>query len=60
MLVKNVPQPKKVFHLRFRPVRISIVYHIDLKEENIITEVPKNVRSLDEKLGLNIFPKKQS
>jgi len=40
--------------------KYSRVYHIDLKEENIITEVPKNVRSLDEKPGLNIFPKKQS
>ena len=36
------------------------VYHIDLKEENLITEVPKKVRELDEKLGLDIFPKKQS
>ena len=38
----------------------SRVYHIDLKEEGLITEVPKKVRMLDEKLGLNIFHKKQS
>ena len=36
------------------------VYHIDLKEEGLITEVPKKVRKLDEKIGLDIFPKKQS
>jgi hypothetical protein len=36
------------------------VYHIDLKEGGLITEVPKKVRELDEKLGLDIFPKKQS
>ncbi len=36
------------------------VYHIDLKEADLITEVPKKVRELDEKLGLDIFPKKQS
>jgi hypothetical protein len=37
-----------------------MVYHIDLKEEGLITEVPKKVRELDEKLGLGIFPKQQS
>lgn len=36
------------------------VYHIDLKEGGLITEVPKKVRKLDEKLGLDVFPKKQS
>ena len=36
------------------------VYHIDLKEGGLITEVPKKVRELDEKLGLDIFPKMQS
>ncbi len=34
------------------------VYHIDLKEADLITEVPKKVRELDEKLGLDVFPKK--
>ena len=34
------------------------VYHIDLKEGGLITEVPKKVRELDEKLGLDVFPKK--
>ncbi len=38
----------------------SKVYHVDLEEEGLITEVPKKVRMLDEKLGLYIFPKKQS
>jgi len=40
--------------------KYSRVYHIDLKEGGLITEVPKKVRELDEKLGLAIFPKKQS
>ncbi len=40
--------------------KYSRIYHIDLKEGGLITEVPKKVRVLDEKLGLNIFPKKQS
>lgn len=33
------------------------VYHVDLRDRNMITEVPKKVRDLVEKLGLNIFPK---
>ena len=40
--------------------KYSRIYHIDLKEGGLITEVPKKVRVLDEKLGLDIFPKKQS
>lgn len=40
--------------------RFSRIYHIDMKDGPMITEVPKNVRALDEKLGLNIFPKTQS
>ena len=40
--------------------KFSRVYHIDLKEKDLITEVPKKIRMLDEKLGLDIFPKKQS
>jgi len=40
--------------------KYSRVYHIDLKEGGLITEVPKKVQELDEKLGLEIFPKKQS
>ncbi|MBC8521548.1 MAG: hypothetical protein ISS94_03065 [Candidatus Syntrophoarchaeum sp.] len=32
------------------------VYHVDLKDHSMITEVPKKVRDLEEKLGLNIFP----
>ena len=33
------------------------VYHVDLRDRNMITEVPKKVRDLEERLGLNIFPK---
>jgi len=40
--------------------KYSRIYHIDFKEGGVITEVPKKVRILDEKLGLDIFPKKQS
>lgn len=40
--------------------KYSRVYHIDLKEGVLITEVPKKVLELDEKLGLDVFPKKQS
>ena len=32
------------------------VYHVNLKDHSMITEVPKKVRDLEEKLGLNIFP----
>ncbi len=40
--------------------KYSRVYHIDLKEKSLISEAPKKIRMLDEKLGLGIFPKKQS
>ncbi len=33
------------------------VYHVDLGDRGMITEVPKKVRDLDERLGLDIFPK---
>lgn len=33
------------------------VYHVDLGEHSMISEVPKKVRDLEERLGLNIFPK---
>jgi len=36
------------------------IHHVDLKEEGLITEVPMKVRKLDEKHGLDVFPKKQS
>ncbi len=32
------------------------VYYVNLKDHSMITEVPKKVMDLDEKLGLNIFP----
>ncbi|MBW6461788.1 MAG: transposase [DPANN group archaeon] len=36
------------------------VYNLKIEDKNIITEVPKKVKELDELLGLNIFPKVQS
>ncbi len=33
------------------------VYHVDLEDRSMVTEVPKKVRDLDERLGLDIFPK---
>jgi transposase len=33
------------------------VYHVKLGDSGMITEVPKKVGDLEEKLGLNIFPK---
>jgi hypothetical protein len=33
------------------------VYHVDLGENGMISEVPKKVWDLEERLGLNIFPK---
>ena len=33
------------------------VYHVDLGENSMISEVPKKVWDLEERLGLNIFPK---
>jgi len=37
--------------------KYSKVYHLDMGENNIIIEVPKEMLDLDKKLGLNIFPK---
>ena len=36
------------------------VYNLKVEDKNIITEVPKKVKELDELLELNIFPKVQS
>ena len=33
------------------------VYHVDLGDRGMVNEVPKKVRDLDERLGLDIFPK---
>ncbi len=33
------------------------VYHVDLGDRSMVTEVPKKVRDLEGRLGLNIFPK---
>ena len=37
--------------------KYSRVYHLDIGENSIVTEVPKKVEDIDKKLGLNIFPK---
>ena len=45
---------------KFTPIdllfKYSKVYHVNLKDHSMISEVPKKVRDLEEKLGLNIFP----
>ncbi len=45
---------------KFTPIdllfKYSKIYHVNLKDHSMITEVPKKVRDLEEKLGLNIFP----
>ena len=38
----------------------SSVYGIAYEEKAILTEKPKKVKELDEKLGTNLFPKKRS
>jgi transposase len=44
---------------KFTPIdllfKYSKVYHVNLKDHSMISEVPKKVRNLEEKLGLNIF-----
>lgn len=37
--------------------KYSKVYHIETKKSSIITEVPKKVKDLDKKMGLDIFPR---
>jgi transposase len=34
----------------------SKIYHIDFGEDSAVTEIPKKVRDLDTRLGLNLFP----
>ena len=33
------------------------VYKVEYGDKELMSEVPKKVRDLEEKLGLNIFPK---
>jgi hypothetical protein len=33
------------------------VYHVDLGDRSMVTEVPKRVWDIEEMLGLDIFPK---
>ena len=46
---------------RFSPMDLleefSKVYMVKIGEREVMSEVPKKVRELDEKLGLNLFPK---
>lgn len=39
---------------------LSKVYLIELNDCNIISEIPKNLERLDEKMGLGLFPKSRS
>jgi hypothetical protein len=36
---------------------LSLVYAVDCGEQMVLSEIPKKARILDEKLGLNLFPK---
>lgn len=54
-LLKNAKLNKNITPLDLL-FDFSKIYHIDLDEEGIITEIPKKVRDLDTRLGLNLFP----
>lgn len=41
-------------------LELSKVYLVELDECNLISEIPKKLEMLDAKMGLNLFPKKQS
>jgi transposase len=41
-------------------LELSKVYLVELNDCDIISEIPKKVEKLDEKLGLNLFPKRRS
>lgn len=41
-------------------LELSKVYLVELNDCNLISEIPKKLEKLDEKLGLNLFPKKRS
>ncbi|MHC1636132.1 MAG: hypothetical protein ACXQTS_05895 [Candidatus Methanospirareceae archaeon] len=46
-----VSSPSALLHQKLK------VYMVKLGEKEIMSEVPKRVRELDEKLGLGLFPK---
>lgn len=41
-------------------LELSKVYLIQLNDCNIISEIPKKLERLDEKMGLELFPKNRS
>ena len=41
-------------------LELSKVYLVELDDCNLISEIPRKLEKLDEKLGLNLFPKKRS
>jgi transposase len=41
-------------------LELSKVYLVELNDCNLISEIPKKLEKLDEKLGLSLFPKKRS
>jgi transposase len=41
-------------------LELSKVYLVELNDCNLISEIPRKLEKLDEKLGLNLFPKKRS
>lgn len=59
----KLEQPLKKAELNRKLTAIDLlfkygkVYHVDLEGRSMATEVPKKVSDLEEKLGLNIFPK---
>ena len=41
-------------------LELSKVYLVELNDCNLISEIPKKLEKIDEKLGLNLFPKNRS
>ena len=41
-------------------LELSKVYSVELDDCNLISEIPRKLEKLDEKLGLDLFPKKRS
>jgi transposase len=41
-------------------LELSKVYLVELNDCNLISEIPRKLEKLDEKLGLDLFPKKRS
>ena len=47
-------------HMKLTPIDLLFkygkVYHVDLRDRSMVTEVPKKLKDLEERLGLNIYP----